>query len=102
MEPTDDPKLSELLAEIDKQPVVVKDNLIDGKEKLAKRQANAAVALLKMGQSEKIWPLLRQLSIFRSPPNRTLSTPPMAMSSRMSNRPPLTRFPCICGMLPQV
>jgi formylglycine-generating enzyme required for sulfatase activity len=31
----------------------------DGKEKLAKRQANAAVALLKMNQPEKVWPLLK-------------------------------------------
>jgi len=31
----------------------------DGKEKLAKRQANAAVALLKMGQAEMVWPLLK-------------------------------------------
>jgi len=30
-----------------------------GKEKLAKRQANAAVALLKMNQPEKVWPLLQ-------------------------------------------
>ncbi len=31
----------------------------DGKEKLAKRQANGAVALLRMNQPEKIWPLLK-------------------------------------------
>jgi formylglycine-generating enzyme required for sulfatase activity len=31
----------------------------DAKEKLAKRQANAAVALLKMNQPEKVWPLLK-------------------------------------------
>jgi serine/threonine protein kinase/formylglycine-generating enzyme required for sulfatase activity len=30
-----------------------------GKEKLAKRQANAAVALLRMNQPEKVWPLLK-------------------------------------------
>jgi eukaryotic-like serine/threonine-protein kinase len=29
------------------------------REKLAKRQANAAVALLKMNQAEKVWPLLK-------------------------------------------
>jgi hypothetical protein len=35
----------------------------DGKEKLAKRQANAAIALLKMGGSEeKVWPLLKHSS----------------------------------------
>jgi formylglycine-generating enzyme required for sulfatase activity len=31
----------------------------DAKEKLAKRQANAAVALLRMNESEKVWPLLK-------------------------------------------
>ena len=39
-----------------------------GKEKLAKRQANAAVALLKMNQTEKVWPLLKH-----SPDPRTRS-----------------------------
>jgi len=36
----------------------------DKREKLAKRQANAAVALLRMGQPEKVWPLLK-----RTPPD---------------------------------
>ncbi|MHB1423503.1 MAG: protein kinase domain-containing protein [Gemmataceae bacterium] len=31
----------------------------DKREKLAKRQANAAVALLRMNQADKIWPLLK-------------------------------------------
>jgi hypothetical protein len=31
----------------------------DEKERLAKRQANAAVALLKMGKPEQVWPVLR-------------------------------------------
>jgi formylglycine-generating enzyme required for sulfatase activity len=30
------------------------------REKLAKRQANAAVALLRLGQPEKVWPLLKR------------------------------------------
>ena len=34
-------------------------NADDAKEKLAKRQANAAVALLRMNQPEKVWPLLK-------------------------------------------
>jgi serine/threonine protein kinase/formylglycine-generating enzyme required for sulfatase activity len=34
------------------------------REKLAKRQANAAVALLRLGQPEKVWPLLK-----RNPPD---------------------------------
>jgi formylglycine-generating enzyme required for sulfatase activity len=32
----------------------------DAKEKLAKRQANAAVALLRMNQPAKVWPLLKR------------------------------------------
>src|SRR5205807_2087259 len=31
----------------------------DDKEKLAKRQANAAVVLLRLGQADKVWPLLK-------------------------------------------
>ena len=31
----------------------------DEKERLAKRQANAAVALLRMGKAESVWPLLQ-------------------------------------------
>jgi serine/threonine protein kinase/formylglycine-generating enzyme required for sulfatase activity len=31
----------------------------DAKDKLAQRQANAAVALLKMGDADKVWPLLK-------------------------------------------
>ena len=44
-------------SEIDRNlPAVAKD---EEKEKLAKRQANAAVALLKMNRTEKVWPLLK-------------------------------------------
>ena len=43
--------------EIDKQPPA--DAREDDKEALAKRQANAAVALLRMGEAEKAWPVLR-------------------------------------------
>ena len=43
-----------LLAEIDKPLVSAAD-----KETLAGRQANAAVALLRMGKPEKVWPLLK-------------------------------------------
>jgi formylglycine-generating enzyme required for sulfatase activity len=46
-----------LYAEVDKQ--LPADAKGDEKEKLAKRQANAAVALLRLGQGEKVWPLLR-------------------------------------------
>jgi eukaryotic-like serine/threonine-protein kinase len=46
-----------LTGEIDlKLPLDAKD---DAKEILAKRQANAAVALLRMKQPEKVWPLLK-------------------------------------------
>jgi serine/threonine protein kinase/formylglycine-generating enzyme required for sulfatase activity len=49
--------LSVLTGEIDcKLPP---DAQNDAKEKLAKRQANAAVALLRMQRPEKVWPLLK-------------------------------------------
>jgi serine/threonine protein kinase/formylglycine-generating enzyme required for sulfatase activity len=48
--------LTFLYAEVvKKRPVEAED----AKEKLAKRQANAAVALLRMNQPEKVWPLLK-------------------------------------------
>ncbi len=55
-----------LLNEIDKRlPVDAND---DTKEILAKKKANAAVALLQIGKDEKIWPLLKH-----SPDPRTRS-----------------------------
>ncbi len=49
--------LAVLTGEIDKTlPPDAKEN---AREQLAKRQANAAVALLRMNQPEKVWPLLR-------------------------------------------
>ena len=49
-----------LTGEIDRElPPDAKDG---AKEKLAKRQANAAVALLKMNQPGKMWPLLKHRS----------------------------------------
>jgi formylglycine-generating enzyme required for sulfatase activity len=51
------PPVSEPLvtASVWHRPVVAEDD----KERLAKRQANAAVAMLKMGRPQKVWPLLR-------------------------------------------
>ncbi len=50
--------LAALTAEIDRKPPPDANDEV--KEKLAKRQANAAVALLKMDRStEKVWPLLK-------------------------------------------
>jgi eukaryotic-like serine/threonine-protein kinase len=49
--------LPALTSEIDRKlPPDAKD---DAKEKLAKRQANGAVALLRMNQPAKVWPLLK-------------------------------------------
>jgi formylglycine-generating enzyme required for sulfatase activity len=49
--------LPALAGEVDLQfPPDAKD---DASERLAKRQANAAVALLRMNQADKVWPLLR-------------------------------------------
>ncbi len=46
-----------LIGEIDRKLLpYAKD---EAKEKLAKRQANAAVALLRMKRAEKVWPLLK-------------------------------------------
>jgi serine/threonine protein kinase/formylglycine-generating enzyme required for sulfatase activity len=52
-----EPGLPELRAEIDRKPPLDADD--DAREKLAKRQANAAVALLRMNQPEKAWPVLK-------------------------------------------
>jgi hypothetical protein len=49
--------LTILIAEVDKQ--LLPDSKENTKEKQAKRQANAAVALLKLDQPEKVWPLLK-------------------------------------------
>jgi serine/threonine protein kinase/formylglycine-generating enzyme required for sulfatase activity len=45
------------LAEVDRH--LSSDATDDLKERLARRQANAAVALLKMGRPEQVWPLLK-------------------------------------------
>jgi formylglycine-generating enzyme required for sulfatase activity len=47
-----------LANELDRKP----SSEDDGKERLAKRQANAAVALLKLGQPAKAWPLMQSSS----------------------------------------
>ena len=51
-----DRALSLLSAELDRQARLDGDE--SARERLAKRQANAAVALLKSGQSDRVWPLL--------------------------------------------
>ncbi len=48
-----------LTGEIDKKLPSDLPSSDDKREKLAKRQANAAVALLRMNQPEKVWPLLK-------------------------------------------
>jgi formylglycine-generating enzyme required for sulfatase activity len=49
--------LTRLVAEVGEQPSSDADE--DAKEKLAKRQAKAAVALLRMDQPEQVWSLLK-------------------------------------------
>jgi formylglycine-generating enzyme required for sulfatase activity len=49
-----------LTAEIDKQLPPDLPSSHSRREELAKRQANAAVALLRMNHPEKVWPLLRR------------------------------------------
>jgi hypothetical protein len=46
-----------LCAEVDKH--IPPDAMEEAKDILAKRQANAAVALLRLGQPDKVWPLLK-------------------------------------------
>jgi len=50
--------LPEVASEIDKNLPPDLPSSDERREKLAKRQANAAVALLKMNRPEKVWPLL--------------------------------------------
>ena len=47
-----------LTGEIDKKPAADLPSSDGKREELAKRQANAAVALLRMDRPEKVWPLL--------------------------------------------
>jgi serine/threonine protein kinase/formylglycine-generating enzyme required for sulfatase activity len=56
--------LTLLTCEIDKKLPADVPSADEQREWLAKRQANAAVALLGMGQPEKVWPLLK-----RNPPD---------------------------------
>jgi serine/threonine protein kinase/formylglycine-generating enzyme required for sulfatase activity len=53
-----------LTGEIDKKLPAVLPSSDEKREALAKRQANAAVALLKMNRPEKVWPLFK-----RTPPD---------------------------------
>jgi formylglycine-generating enzyme required for sulfatase activity len=54
--------LAPLTGEIDQKLPVRLPSSDEKREKLAKRQANAAVALLRLGQPGKVWPLLRHSS----------------------------------------
>jgi hypothetical protein len=56
--------LAVLTGEIDQKLPSDLPSSDERREKLAKRQANAAVALLRLNQPEKLWPLLR-----RTPPD---------------------------------
>jgi serine/threonine protein kinase len=49
-----------LIAEIDKKLPSALPSSDEKRDKLAKRQANAAVALLKMNRPEHVWPLLKR------------------------------------------
>ena len=82
-----------LTGEIDRNlPPDAKD---DDKEKLAKRQVNAAVALLRMNQAAKVWPMLthspdpraRSYLIHRLGP---LGADPRAIIDRLEVEPDLS------------
>jgi serine/threonine protein kinase/formylglycine-generating enzyme required for sulfatase activity len=51
-----------LTAVIDKKPLAEMSSADSRREVLAKRQANAAVALMRLNQPEKVWPLLQHTS----------------------------------------
>ncbi len=82
-----------LIGEIDRKPAP--DAPDQEKEKLAKRQANAAVALLKMNQPAKVWPLLmhspdpraRSYLVHRLAP---LGADPAAIVRRLDEEPDIT------------
>ncbi len=57
--PTSEPLVATLIGTIDMKLPADMPAADEKREKLAKRQANAAVALLRMNQPEKVWPLLR-------------------------------------------
>ena len=48
-----------LTQEVDKQAALATVNTTISSEKLARRQANAAVALLRLNHPDKVWPLLK-------------------------------------------
>ncbi|HQR09003.1 MAG TPA: SUMF1/EgtB/PvdO family nonheme iron enzyme [Gemmatales bacterium] len=84
-----------LIAEIEKKLPAELPSSDDKREKLAKRQANAAVALLRMNQPAKVWPLLqhspdprvRSYVIHRLSP---LGADPKAIISRLEEEPDIT------------
>jgi formylglycine-generating enzyme required for sulfatase activity len=79
-----------LLAEVDRR--LPPDATGDLKERLARRQGNAAVALLKMGRPETVWPLLqhtpdprvRSYLVHRLGP---LGADPQALRKRLEEEP---------------
>jgi formylglycine-generating enzyme required for sulfatase activity len=64
----------------------------DAKERLAKRQANAAVALLRLGRAERVWPLLQhrpdpRLRSYLIHRLRPLGADPQALVQRLAAEP---------------
>jgi hypothetical protein len=56
---TSEPLVATLISTIDRKLPADMPSADEKREQLAKRQANAAVALLRMNQPEKVWPLLK-------------------------------------------
>ena len=77
--------LAVLLGEVAKKlPPNAED---EAKEKLAKRQANAAVALLRMNKPAKVWPLPgKWAKSGSSPVHCTCSDSPPSVMARASER----------------
>ena len=66
-------------ASVWRRPMVPEDD----KEKLARRQANAAVALLRLDRPEKVWPLLRHSPIRGSAADLIHRLSPMGVDARV-------------------
>jgi formylglycine-generating enzyme required for sulfatase activity len=84
-----------LTAEIDKMLPPNLPSADERREKLAKRQANAAVALLRMGQPAKVWPLLKhshdpRVRNYITHRLSRLATDPQVVLKRLDAEPDLT------------
>jgi eukaryotic-like serine/threonine-protein kinase len=94
-EPQSEPLVATLIGTIDRKLPADRPAADESRETLAKRQANAAVALLRMNQPETVWPLLKHSSdprlrsylIHRLSP---MGADPEALIKRLREEPDIT------------